>query len=194
MFKNAKLKIIYNHRSWLSIQILIIGTLLINIVTCLLFLFPSLFIDFLQKATIPVDFMIWFYNFANNLVKLFSSDGYWRDKKFTNVKVNHQLLINLTEHSAASSFGRSLRGAWQIKYSSHIFRYWTLKVQQTTAFRNGKKSFLYFFPVHMYLLVPIKVPQQPNCKLTAGIFFQNLQTFLAMITELESGIWKIYMM
>ena len=117
---------------------------------------------------------------------------------------NLQTLTNLTEHSAASSFGRSLRGAWQIKYSSHIFRYWTLKVQQTTAFRNGKKSFLYFFPVHMYLLVPIKVPQQPNCKLTAGNFFPKLQTFLTIITKLESikerqksdnsGIWKIYMM
>ena len=52
-------------------------------------------------------------------------------------------MINLTEHSAASSFGLSLRGAWQIKYSSHIFRYWTLKVQQTTAFRNGKKFSLF---------------------------------------------------
>ena len=79
-------------------------------------------------------------------IKLFSNVENWRVKKFT-TKVNLELLIILTEHSAASSFGRSLRGAWQIKYSSHIFRYWTLKVQQTTAFRNGKKvfsiSFLY---------------------------------------------------
>ena len=94
-------------------------------------------------------------------------------------RFNLQTLTNLIEHSAASSFGRSLRGAWQIKYSSHIFRYWTLKVQQTTAFRNGKK-FSLFLSCTYVLTCAYKSPTTAKLHTHSRHFFPKSESFLGL--------------